>query len=88
MKTKISDFEARVLIGWLARLFARQSIRTRASKSNIVVSMLRWPTFLTVSFSYFGFLRVYQKIFEHLKFRETTLPVTYHVCTVLIAKGT
>ena len=35
------DFEARVLIGWLPRVFACQPIRTCASKSNIVF-MLRW----------------------------------------------
>ena len=34
IKAKIFDFEARVLIGWLARVSASQSIRRRASKSN------------------------------------------------------
>ena len=49
IKTKLFDFEARVLIGWLANILASQPIRTRASKSNIFVFMLRWPTFLTAS---------------------------------------
>ena len=42
-------FEACVLIVWLARVFASQPIRTRTSKSNIFVFMLRWPIFLTAS---------------------------------------
>ena len=48
IKTKMFDFETRILIGWLARVFS-QPIRTRASKSNIFVFMLRWPTFVTAS---------------------------------------
>ena len=43
------DFEARVLIGWLANNLASQPMRTRASKLNIFVFMLRWPTFRTAS---------------------------------------
>ena len=43
------DFEARVPIGWLANTLASQPIRTRASKLNIFVFVLRWPTFLTAS---------------------------------------
>ena len=46
IRTKLFEFEAHVLIGWLARVFASQPIRTRTSKSNIFVFMLRWPTFL------------------------------------------
>ena len=49
IKTKIFDFEVRVLIGWLARVFASQPIRMRASKLDIFVLLLRWPTFLTAS---------------------------------------
>ena len=49
IKTKMFDFEASALIGWLARVFANQPIRKRASKSDIFVFMLRWPTFLTPS---------------------------------------
>ena len=49
IKTKMLDFEARVLIGWLARVFASQPINTRASRSNICDFMLRWPIFLTAS---------------------------------------
>ena len=37
IKTKIFDFDERVLIGWQARLFDNKPIRTRASKSNIFV---------------------------------------------------
>ena len=48
IKTKFSEFKARVLIGWLARVFASQPVRLRASKSNIFL-MLRWPTFPTAS---------------------------------------
>ena len=48
IKTKMFDFEARVLIGWLANILARQPIRTHASTSKIFF-MLRWPTFLTAS---------------------------------------
>ena len=43
------DFEARVLIGWLAILFACQPIRTHTSESKFCVFMLRWPTFLMSS---------------------------------------
>ena len=43
------DFEVSVLIGWLANNLANQPIRTRASKSNIFVFMLRWPNLLTTS---------------------------------------
>ena len=43
------NFEARVLIGWLAIIFASQPIRTRDSKSKKFFFMLRWPTFLTTS---------------------------------------
>ena len=45
------DSEARVLIGWLVRVFASQPIGTRGSKSNIFVFMfnLRRPTFLTAN---------------------------------------
>ena len=39
IKTKMSNFEARVLIGWVANTVASQPIRTRASKSNIFVFM-------------------------------------------------
>ena len=48
IKTKMFDFEARVLIGSL-RVFASQPMRTRASKSNNFVFMSRWPAFLTAS---------------------------------------
>ena len=39
---KMFDFEARALIGWLllARVFASQPIRTRASKSKVLIFML------------------------------------------------
>ena len=47
IKTKMFDFEAH--IGCLARVFASQPIRTRASKSKIFVFMLSWPAFLTTS---------------------------------------
>ena len=49
IKTKIFDFEARDLIGWLANTLASQPIRTYASKSNIFVFILslRWRTFFT-----------------------------------------
>ena len=43
------EFEARVLIGGLARVFDSQPIRTRTSKSNIFIFMLRWPTIPTAS---------------------------------------
>ena len=43
------DFKARVIIGWLARVFVSQPIRTHASKLNIFVFMIRWPTFLAAS---------------------------------------
>ena len=43
------DLEARVLIGWLANTLASQPIKARASKSNIIVFILRWPNFLTAS---------------------------------------
>ena len=49
IKTKMFDFEARVLIGCLANTLASQPIRTRASMSNIFVFMLRWPIFLTAN---------------------------------------
>ena len=49
IKTIMFYFEARVLIGWLANNFASQPMRTRASKLNICVFMLRWPTFRTAS---------------------------------------
>ena len=49
IKTKMFDFEVRVLIGWLANTLDSQPIRTRTSKSNIFVFMLRWPIFLTAS---------------------------------------
>ena len=49
IKTKMFDFEARVLIGWLANTLASQPIRTHASMSNTFIFMLRWPTFLTAS---------------------------------------
>ena len=35
IKTKMFNFEERVLIGWLLRIYASQPIRTRSSKSNI-----------------------------------------------------
>ena len=47
IKSKMFVFEARVLIGWLVRVFASQLIRTRTSMSNIFVFILRWSTFLT-----------------------------------------
>ena len=34
--TKMFDFEALVMIGWLANTLASQPIRTRASKSHIL----------------------------------------------------
>ena len=39
------------MIGWLANSLSLTSllIRTRSSKSNFFVFMLRWPTFLTAS---------------------------------------
>ena len=49
IKTKLFDFEARVMIGWPARVFASQPIKTRALKSNLFAFMLRWTTFLTAS---------------------------------------
>ena len=49
IKPKMFDFEARVLIDWIARVFTIQSIRTRASKSNIFGFMLRWHTFIAAS---------------------------------------
>ena len=51
MKTNMFDFEARVLVGWLAGILASQPIKTRASKSDIFVFMLRWTTFLTADIS-------------------------------------
>ena len=39
IKTKMFDFEARVLIGWLVNILTSQPIRTRTSKSNIFVFM-------------------------------------------------
>ena len=44
IKTKAFDFEARLLIGWLAT-----NLKEPASKSNIFVFMLRWHAFPTVS---------------------------------------
>ena len=54
IKTKMFDFEARVLIGWLANALASQQIRTRASRSNMFqfVLILRWPAFLTAGVGY------------------------------------
>ena len=53
IKTKMSDFQASVLIGWLTNTLASQPTRTRTcgsiSESNIFVFILRWPTFLTAS---------------------------------------
>ena len=49
IKTKMFDFVACVMIGWLANTLASQQIKTRASKTNRFVFMLRWPTFLTAS---------------------------------------
>ena len=49
IKTKMFDFEARILIGWLADILASEPIRTRASMSNMLVFMLRSPIFLTAS---------------------------------------
>ena len=49
IKTKIFGFEAHVLIGWVARVFASQPIRTRASKLSIFIFMLRWRTKVCVS---------------------------------------
>ena len=43
LKAKMFEF------GWLVNTLASQPIRTRASRSNIFVFMLRWPTFLTAS---------------------------------------
>ena len=40
IKTKMFDFEARVLIGWLAKVFASQPMKTLASKSNTFVLIL------------------------------------------------
>ena len=74
------DFEARVLIGWLARVFANQPIRTRASKSSIFVFMLRWPTFLTASiFIIFYIIYIFerntrkQRVFERLFTQDSML---------------
>ena len=49
IKSKMFNTEARALIGWLARVFTSQPIRTHASKLTIFIFMLRWPTFLTAS---------------------------------------
>ena len=49
IKAKMFDFEARVPIGWLAGILARQPIKTRTSEFNILVLMLRWTTFLAAS---------------------------------------
>ena len=49
IKTKTFNFAACVLIGWLARVFARQPIKTLASKPNSFTFMLRWPAFITAS---------------------------------------
>ena len=43
IKTKMFDFEAHVLIGWLANALASQPIRMHVSRSNTLVFMLRWP---------------------------------------------
>ena len=47
--TKMFDFDARILIGCQAYTLASHPIRTCASKSDIAVFMLRWPTFLMAS---------------------------------------
>ena len=52
IKTKMSNFETRVLIGWRFRVFDSQQIRTCASKSNIFVFTLRWPDFFRASIVY------------------------------------
>ena len=52
IKSKMFDFEARVLIGLLANTVTCQPIRTRASKSNDFVLVLRWPTFLAASIGF------------------------------------
>ena len=49
IKTKMFNFEARVLIGRLANIIACSPIRMRSLKSNIFVFMLRWPTIFTAS---------------------------------------
>ena len=49
IKTKMFHFKARVLIGWLANILASQPIKTRASKLNVFVFMLRLPASLTAS---------------------------------------
>ena len=41
IKTKVFDFKARVLIGWLTNTLVIQPFRTRTSKTNIFVFMLR-----------------------------------------------
>ena len=66
------DFETRVLIGWLVRIFTSQPIRTRASKSNIFVFMLRWPTFFTASIitARYIFLAAQKFPIHKSKFRE------------------
>ena len=58
IKTKMFDFEARVLIGWLANTLASQPIRTHASMSNTFIFMLRWPIFLTASTVNKNFVRL------------------------------
>ena len=50
---RLFDIEACGLIGWSANTLASQPIRTRASKSDIFVFMLRWPIFLTASICIF-----------------------------------
>ena len=45
-------FEAPALTGWLANSLASQPIRTRTSKSNIFVFMIRWPTLPTASIDF------------------------------------
>ena len=49
IKINVFDLEVRVMIGWLANTLASQPIRTRASKSNTFVFMLRWLNFLKAS---------------------------------------
>ena len=77
-KTKMFDFEPQVLIGWLANTPVSQPIKTHASKSNIFVLMLRWPTFLAAS------ILIYEKILKNGTYIMTTISTHTVRSTILM----
>ena len=76
MKTKMLDFEARILIGWLARLFPSRPIRTRVSKLNMFV-------FIKVAYLSHSEYRNIESIY----IASRTLPSFLFFCVPFICKN-